>query len=724
MLNFFKKQNVRSLLTYLILSFSMISCFFTYLLFSKVDLYGNSSKTVISILYFDVVLILTLLFLAGNKIVALWTDRRHKGSRLTLRLVSIFSLLAVVPSVMMSIFSAIFFHNGIEAWFNERNRVVLQESLNVAESYLAEHKRNALGDGFAIAKTLEYHLEKILEDYSYEPFEKDINFLLDDLCGLKGVSAAILTDSAFNIIFHSKYSVNLHFLNISYAEIQKIKSSDGKGVILNNDAENPTNIVAATSCKHQNEDMYLIIEKTIDSNILSQAKNTRTAYDEYHQLLRERSSLEIAFIFMFLIVGVLLLIASISIAIIYSWRIIKPVSNLIDVSEDIISGNLKARAKEEGSYEEIKILSRTFNQMIEQVHNQREGMIRINKKLDERMKFTSSVLAGVSSGVIGVDNGGIYVWNNASEKLLEQEISYGEHMANIMPEVEELLSSMDGNNSFIEREIKYKRSNETLLFLVRIENIEHGKNNRFVVTFDDLTSMMMAQRKAAWSEVARRVAHEIKNPLTPIQLSAERIKRKYLSQISKDVDTFSNLIDIIVRQVGDIKRLIDEFNFFARLPEPRLKKCNLYEIGEQAVFLMQNISSEIEIQFMHDENNYPVMADERLIHQSIINLLQNALNALSSKSKDDKKIMVSINTNRDKVLILVEDNGPGLPQEQIGSLAIPYFTLMPKGTGLGLAIVKKIVQDHQGELFFGDSSLGGALITISLPLLVEHANEQ
>jgi two-component system nitrogen regulation sensor histidine kinase NtrY len=625
---------------------------------------------------------------------------------------------------MMSIFSAIFFHNGIEAWFNERNRTVLQESLNVAESYLAEHKRNALGDCIAIAKTLEYHLERVPDDYGYIPIEKDINFLLDDLCGLKGVNGAILTDSTFSIVFHSKYSINLHFLNVSYAEMQRIESFGENGIILNDDVENPTNIVVLVRFRHQNDSLYLIIEKSIDSNILSHAKNTKTAYNEYHQLLRERSSLEIAFIFMFLIVGVLLLMASISVAIIYSWGIIKPVSNLIDVSEDIINGNLMARAKEEGSYEEIKILSRTFNQMIEQVHSQREDMIGINKKLDERMKFSSSVLAGVSSGVVGVDNNAIYVWNNASEKLLGKKIAYGEHIRNIMPEIYELLSSIGAGSPFVEREIQYKRGAETLLFLVRIENIEHGSDYRFVITFDDLTSMVMAQRKAAWSEAARRVAHEIKNPLTPIQLSAERLRRKYLAQISKDVDTFSNLIDIIIRQVGDIKRLIDEFNFFARLPEPRFKKCNLCEICEQAVFLMQNISSEVEIRFTHDENNYPVKADERLIHQSIINLLQNALNALSSMSKDDKKILISINAHKDRVLIFVEDNGPGLPQEQIGSLAIPYFSLMPKGTGLGLAIVKKIVQDHQGELSFGDSPLGGAQVTISLPLLVERENEQ
>ncbi|MDR2766380.1 MAG: GHKL domain-containing protein [Holosporaceae bacterium] len=702
---------------------SIVSCFFTYLLFSNVDLYGRSSKTVISILYFDVVLILVLLFLSSNKIASLWNSRRNKGSRLTLRLVSIFSLLAVVPSVMMSIFSAIFFHNGVEAWFNERNQTVLQESLSVAESYLAEHRRNALADCMAISKTLEYHLDKI-PDEGFLRLGKDINFLLDDLCGLKGVDSAVLLDASYNVISHSKYSVNLHFLNVTQEEIQKLEFCDRKGTIIGNGSENQNSIIAASCFKHFDDYMYLIIEKNVDSTVVSHARNTRVAYDEYYQLLRERSSLEIAFILMFLIVGVLLLIASISIAVIYSWEIIKPVSNLIDVSEDIIAGNLKARAREDGAYEEIRVLSKTFNQMIDQVHHQRKDLISINQKLDERMKFTSSVLAGVSSGVIGVDNDAIYIWNNASGKLLGQKITYGEHIENIMPGIDELLSAVNQHNPYVEKEIQYKKGQDVLLFLVRIENITRGNDNRFVITFDDLTNMVKEQRKAAWTEAARRVAHEIKNPLTPIQLSAERIKRKYLSQISEDVETFSELVEVIIRQVGDIKRLIDEFNFFARLPEPSFKKCDLGEICEQAVFLMQNAGSDVEIQLLRGDGNYQLRADERLIHQSIINLIQNAINALSSVVKDNKKVRLSIQINGNMVSVLVEDNGPGLPSEKIESLAVPYFTLMPKGTGLGLAIVKKIIQDHTGELSFGDSELGGAKVVMSFPLLVDDKDER
>jgi two-component system nitrogen regulation sensor histidine kinase NtrY len=625
----------------------------------------------------------------------------------------------------MCIFSAIFFHNGIESWFNERNRTVLRESLQVAESYLVEHKIGAMNDCVAISKTLEYHLEKFSDEFEedYPRIVKNIDFLLDDLCGLKGVNSAILLNSSLEVIAHSQYSVNLHFLNIDYRQIQKVEASSQKGVILEVEGENPKSIIVASCFKNSSGYMYLIIEKNVDSSILSHAKNAKVAYDEYYKFLEERSSLEIAFIFMFLTVGILLLIASVAMAIIYSWRIIKPVSNLIDVSEDIINGNMEARVKEEWAYEEIQNLSKTFNHMIDQVNKQREDLVDINKKLDERIKFTGSVLAGVSSGVIGIDGGAIYIWNKMSEKLLGRRITIGECIRDVMPEIASLLRLLNKGNSSVEKEIQYRKGDNILLFLVKIENITSEDGNRFVITFNDLTNMAIAQRKAAWSEVARRVAHEIKNPLTPIQLSAERIKRKYLSQISVDLETFSSLINIIINQVGNIKRLIDEFNFFARLPEPVLKKCDLSEICKQAVLLMQNVGNNVTINFICDKSNYLIKADERLIHQSIVNLIQNAINAFSNTDGVDKNIWVSIKSDVKKVFVVVEDDGPGFPKEKMKSLATPYFTMTPKGSGLGLAIVKKIIQDHKGDLLFENSDRGGARITILFPLSVNNKND-
>jgi two-component system nitrogen regulation sensor histidine kinase NtrY len=615
----------------------------------------------------------------------------------------------------MGIFSAFFFHEGIDYWFNERNRVVLKESLSVAESYLEEHKKNVLNDCIGITKTVGYHLEYMddLVLVDHNKFSQDMEFILDDLCWLKRIDSAILLDSSLNVVAHSRYSVALHFINISYADLMVAKENGA--MIL--DFSDGKNIIAISGFKiGSGEHMYLIIKKNINSEIISNAKNARNAYDEYYKLLKDRSSLEIAFMLMFLIVGILLLLASIVMAMVYSWKIVKPISNLVDVSASIIEGDTAARAREESSYEEISLLIKTFNEMVSQIHEQKENLISINKQLDDRIKFTSSVLAGVSSGVIGIDNNSIYIWNSAAEKLLDTTISFGEHIGNLMPEIENFLSEAAVKSS-VECQIKYRKNMEHLLFSTKIERIGDSGDyhSMFVITFDDLTNIVLIQRRIAWEEVARRVAHEIKNPLTPIQLSAERLRRKYIAQISVDQDVFSELIDTIIRQVSDIKRLIDDFNFFARLPEPILKSCDLREICKQATFLMENAAGDINIILSPaTEDSYVVKADGRLLHQSVVNLIQNSINALNVTKKKGKKIWVTIKKTPEHIVIAVEDNGPGLPSGKMESLATPYFTLMPNGTGLGLAIVKKIVQDHGGTLSFCDGRYGGARVILSL----------
>lgn len=714
--SFLKKSSVRNFLTYFFFILSIVSCFFTYLLLTNVSSY-EGTRSIVAILYCDIAFILIFLLLGSQKILDLWSNRHKKGSRLTVRLILLFSFSSIIPTVLMTFFSAFFFHSGIDSWFNERNRTVLQESLQVAESYIDEHKRQLINDCTAVSKTLTYNVDKLseLKDQNFDLFSKNISFVLDDLCSLKNLKAAILLDSSFNVIAHSKYSVALHFLSLMDKDITSLK--ERSSVILRDEEDNDKTIRAISCFRiENNEYLYLIVEKNIDSGILQQARNARHAYDEYWQLLEDRSSLEIAFIFMFLVVGIMLLVGSIVVAILYSWRIVKPISNLIDTSVSIIGGDLNARVPEESSYEEIAILMKTFNQMISQVHRQREDLVKINRQLDERIKFSSSVLAGVSSGVIGIDNNAIYVWNDAAEKLLGRQLSFGEHICNIVPEIETMLITQN-SKEIVSKEITYKKEHNERLFSVKVAHIETSNDyfNRFVITFDDLTNMIAAQKKAAWSEIARRVAHEIKNPLTPIQLSAERIRRKYISQITKDVGTFSELIDVIIRQVGDIKRLIDNFTQFSKLPDPVLRPCNIYDICKQAIFFMQNASENIEITLINENESLVAKVDERLLHQSVVNLIKNAVNALNTIDKDDKKVQVSIKEEGEKVQIFLEDNGPGLPKEKIGSLATPYFTLMPKGTGLGLAIVKKIAQDHGGELLFGESILGGAKITISIP---------
>ena len=720
----FKQLCSRNILIYVFLALSTILCICTYVMFSDINVIGASSRNVLSILYVDIVCILILCGLISNKVMRFWQDRHKKGSRLTLRLIAVFSVISILPTALMCIFSTVFFHNGLESWFNARNQTVLQDSLKVAESYVEEHKQATLFDAIALSRIMENNLDH--EEIDEEFLDKNQNNLsntLDDLCRLKGVSSAILVNSN-NIIAHSKYSVDLHFLNITAQDFNSLselmfKEKNGKLIVAK--GVNPNIIVAATcfkalTSKLQNKTFYLITEKQIDAKVLQNADKTRQAYNEYQNLLNERGSLEIVFILMFFIAGFLILMLSIIIAIVLSWKIVNPITNLINVSENVIKGDLTARSEPEETFGEIRLLSDTFNRMIERVHRQQKALKKINERLDEKIKFTNSVLSGVSSGIIGLDGLHVYIWNKRSEELLGKTINFGENIYNLFPDIKTLIDSIETESMLVTKEYQYRRDNEILLFSVKIMKIFSDDANRYVITFDDLTEMVLSQRKAAWSEVARRVAHEVKNPLTPIQLSAERIKRKYDKQITADKETFDQLVDVIIKQVGDIKRLIDEFNFFARLPEPKMKKCSLKEICSQAVFLMKTTAGDVEVNFDQNiEDKFDVNCDDRLIHQCIVNLIKNALNALSTVNIENKSVWLVLRTSGNDICLDIEDNGPGLPQDKIESLATPYFSLMPKGTGLGLAIVKKIIQDHRGTISFGKSEHGGARVTITIP---------
>ncbi|MBO4405649.1 MAG: GHKL domain-containing protein [Alphaproteobacteria bacterium] len=745
---FLRRSYKRETLTYLFFFLSIVSCVCTYCLFYNIELFNENPRRVISILYFDLAFIVIFLFLAWNKITFIWSNRHKKSSRFTLKLISIFSFISILPSVLMCIFTSLFFHNGLESWFNKRNQTALRDSLNVANSYLEETHKSALRDCVSISRAIEVQLNKMnipgslesadisernLEFLNSDRFMRNLGFLLDDLCNLKDMSGAILVTGE-NIIAHSKYSVSLHFLNLKYEDLQQLQEVadlQRNGKLLKISGVDEKTIICAACFRPMespNKYMYLITEKKINPQIIEHADNARKAFEDYYSLLKNRNSLERAFTVMFFVIGLLILVISILLSLIYSWKFIKCISNLIDVSETVMEGDFTARVDEPKSDKgEISDLTKTFNQMISKVHRQQNELIAINDELDEKVKFITNVLSGISSGVIGLDNLCVYIWNSKAEDLLGKKFVFGENILNILPELQDMIKEINEQNSFISKEINYQRDNKTLLFSIKIVNIVAEDYNRYVVTFDDLTNMVVAQHKAAWSEVARRVAHEIKNPLTPIQLSAQRLHRKYVSQISNDKETFTKLIEIIVRQVGDIKRLIDEFSFFARLPEPKLKKTNLEDVCQQAVFLMNETADNIKIHFRKesDEEVYLVNGDDRLLHQCIVNIVKNAINALSTVNRENKGVWIQLRKEEDTVRLDVEDNGPGLPQDRMDSLATPYFTLLPKGTGLGLAIVKKIIQDHKGSLVFGQSAHDeGAKITMILPTFRESGTKQ
>jgi two-component system nitrogen regulation sensor histidine kinase NtrY len=453
-------------------------------------------------------------------------------------------------------------------------------------------------------------------------------------------------------------------------------------------------------------------------------QHTEQAVSEYQRLDENRSWLQIAFAWIFAIVALLVLLAAGLIGLIMANQIARPVGLLISAAERVRSGDLSVWVHEAATGDELAGLSRAFNRMTGQLAAQRSELMDAYSQIDERRRFTETVLAGVSAGVIGLDaQGRIELPNRTADELLGLDLlaAIGHPLAEIVPDFAGLFAEAAvAPERARTAEIQTGPANRRRILLVRIgAELSAGRTDGFVVTFDDITELQSAQRKAAWADVARRIAHEIKNPLTPIQLSAERLKRRFAKEIQSDPDTFAQCADTIIRHVGDIGRMVDEFSAFARMPQPVIKQEDAGRIVREALVLQRTARPGIHWSSDIPDRGPVVACDRRMIRQALTNLLQNASDAVAMRDGAGR-ITLAVQAAAREVRITVADDGVGLPQEDRDRLTEPYVTHKPKGTGLGLAIVKKIMEDHAGLLTLGDNPDGpGAVATLILPASVE-----
>ncbi len=453
--------------------------------------------------------------------------------------------------------------------------------------------------------------------------------------------------------------------------------------------------------------------------VISRIQRTQQAVAQYQQLEGERSDYQIAFSMLFFGVGVLLLTGAVWMGLSFATRMARPISWLIAAAERVRGGDLAARVPVGASDEEFSSLSRAFNRMTHQLQSQQSELIEANRQLDQRRRFTETVLAGVSAGVIGLDHDGrINLPNRSASPLLGADLDQqiGESLADAVPEMAALLAEATRRPDRLAREqVQLVREVMSLTLLVRIaaERFE-GDLRGYVVTFDDVTELLSAQRKAAWADVARRIAHEIKNPLTPIQLSAERLKRKYLKQIGTDTETFTICTDTIIRHVADIGRMVDEFSSFARMPAPVFRDADLADLLRQAAFLQRTATADIRVELDVPTTPLRLACDSRQVNQALVNILKNAAESIQGRGPDAPPghIRIEGRTEPGRIVLAVEDNGRGLPPEGRERLTEPYVTTRAKGTGLGLAIVKKIMEDHHGQLVLEDRPGGGARVIL------------
>ena len=688
----------------------------TYLALTGAPPFGPGASSVLILLNLDLVLLLALAALVAKRLVEVWAERRRglAGSRLQVRLVGLFSLIAVLPTIIVAVFSYLFFSFGIESWFSDKVRTAISESVAVADAYVKEHQQAIRADALAMAADLDRSASSLQLNPQY------LAPVLTAQAAMRSLTEAAILDKNGTMLARTGLVFALGFEDISKDALRR--AQQGEVVIMTDDREER---VRALVRLNELSDLYLYVGRFIETRVLAHREQTHLAAAQYERLEGQRSGFQITFAVIYILVAMLFLAAAILIGVHFAAQLADPISRLVGAAERVRAGDLSARVPEGDKDDELVSLSRAFNRMTYQIQSQQRELIEANRQLDERRRFTETVLTGVSAGVIGLDRGGrIHLPNRSASALLgvDLDLSVGEDLADIAPEMAGLLEQVALRpDRLAQGQVQIAGSNGTRTLHVRIA-AEHDASeiSGFVVTFDDITELLSAQRKAAWADIARRIAHEIKNPLTPIQLSAERLRRKYLKDIKKDPETFRICTDTIVRHVEDIGRMVDEFSAFARMPAPVLKPEDLATIVEQTVFLERTAHPKISIETRFAARPVPLRCDARLIGQALINIVKNAIESIDGRIAESGanppgQIVVTVEAGA-QVAITVEDNGKGLPQQGRERLTEPYVTTRAKGTGLGLAIVKKIMEDHGGELVLSDREQGGARVRLVFAL--------
>jgi two-component system nitrogen regulation sensor histidine kinase NtrY len=674
---------------------------------------------IVTLVYLNLAAVLLLGAVVAVRVVRVWAERRRgsAGAKLHTRLVLLFGGIAVAPTIAVAILSGVLFNTGIQSWFSEPVRLALDESLAASRAYLEEHQNAIRADALGMAGDINRATPLIVQNRNV--FER----IVQTQTVLRGLTEAAIFDATSNevIALGGLASAAMPEEIPAWA---RIFAAAGNVAVVAGDQDRVRAVVKLDG----GPGLFLLIGRPVDPTVIGHMVRTEATVGEYRRLETRLQTLQITLAGVFGVVALLILAAAVLLGLMFAGAIARPVSALIFAAERVRAGDMSARVPDAKADDEIGSLTRAFNRMIGQVEASRGELMEAYRQLDERRRFTETVLAGVSAGVIGLDaQGRIELANRSAATLLDTDLSRaaGRPLAVVVAEFAELVgAALAAPDRPVTREIAFGPPGRRRTFIARIAaEAEEERPARiwggFVLTFDDVTELVSAQRKAAWADVARRIAHEIKNPLTPIQLSAERLKRKYLREITSDPETFVACTDTIVRQVGDIGRMVDEFSAFARMPQPQIAPADLAEVVRQAVFLQRQAHGRLGFTTRGADSALVVPCDPRLIGQALTNLLQNAADSVTARMAANGApghVWVALERQDGMAAIVVEDDGEGLPSEGRERLTEPYETRKPKGTGLGLAIVKKVMEDHGGRLQLADrAGLPGARVSLLLP---------
>lgn len=642
---------------------------------------------------------IAVLMLIGRRIARKRARRSPVGGegRLHVRLVAIFSIVAAVPMLLVTIAASLLFQYGVQFWYSDRARGVFENATTLTRASYNQILQRWEEATVTMAQDIATELrQRAIDDPRFASFlfqQTYYRSLSESLLFAVSPGGEFQT-----LAFVDPYDLNLA-RQVSVDAVAQLRQGQRSVVTVTGDR-------IQTVTRVPGSNLFLYAARVTDpKEMTTQTQRAEAALANYRALLVRARTLQIQFNLALLALSLIIVGVAVWIALAVADRLVRPVGHLVQAARRVEGGDLSARVPATPSRDEVGTLAAAFNQMTERLEAQNTALVTANAQLENRRALIEAVMSGVSAGVISITGDRVIrLINSSAERLLgTAESPVGKPLAAIAPELDALL---DGNAR--ETIVQFAVNGEPRTLAVRIARDRSGP----ILTFDDITQQLLDQRRAAWSDVARRIAHEIKNPLTPIQLAAERLQRRYGGKVDEGDTTFARLTDTIVRQVGDLRRMVDEFSSFARMPKPVFREESLIDIARQTMFLHEVAHQAVRFVLVHDDPGPMLVCDRRQIGQALTNIVKNAIEAVEAKGADGGEVCMTLAETPGRVTIIVADSGVGLPVER-DRIVEPYMTTRARGTGLGLAIVKKIVEEHFGTIVFSDRPGGGAMVTMT-----------
>ncbi|QKV18173.1 sensor histidine kinase NtrY-like [Oricola thermophila] len=702
------------------------------------------STVTLSAIAINGLFVFALMWLIGAELYRIYRARKagKAASRLHVRIVGLFTIIAAVPALAIAIVASITLDLGLDRWFEIRTKTIVESSLQVAESYINENAINLRDATINMAFAVDS--QRRLYSLDREGFRR---FLTQQARG-RGMLGAFVIRPDGTVVHSADIEVERPLPLPPEDALDAAK--DGGPVLI---PPGVTNLVGAIIMLREIPNAYLYTIRTVDADVLDAVQLMKENRDEYTGLEANRKNVQLAFAILYFGLTLVLIVSAIWTGLAVANRLVRPIRQLIGAAEEVSEGNLDVRVPVRASDGDVGYLGKTFNSMLGQLKGQRDEILRATELIDQRRRFSEAVLSGVSAGVMGIDDDGCITVSNGSAAAIlgtGEQIAPGSKLLDVSPHVADVLSEVRDSGrpdarkqvNFLDRNGRERVLNVQVTMDREVDDGEGEEKGRgaqaddfemparhtHVITIDDISDLVEAQRATAWADVARRIAHEIKNPLTPIQLSAERLRRRYGKVVGEDREVFDQCTDTIIRQVGDIGRMVDEFSSFARMPKPVMERKDLRETLREATFLVEVSRSDFTFERDFGEDALICSFDDRLVGQAIGNIIKNASEAVEARQaaddsdeREEGHILVRAYRNEnDEIAVDVVDNGKGLPRQNRAKLLEPYMTTREKGTGLGLAIVKKIMEDHGGRLELHDAPAEfhggkGALVRLVFP---------